>query len=181
MFCSECGENLPDNARFCLQCGRPMSEDTTTPMSETAKPSVFCTKCGEKLNVSAKFCLKCGAKVVVAELSSQGTSTTSKCPHGSVKRKFSYTGKKKGFCQTCGAVITSSDAHCPKCGAVNAVRQATTSKMNDLITQTMVEADLSSNRLLAIFFVVGLLTLIIAWGFGLHEAVIYSVKRLFNL
>lgn len=164
MFCSECGANLPDNARFCLQCGRPVPETATTP----AIPSS--TSPGPVEQFQETPVMTPQASVVhntepPPELSSQGTSTISKRPHGPVKRKVSYTGKKKGFCQSCGAEITSSDVHCPKCGAVNAVRQATTSRMNDLISQNVAAAHHSSSGIMVLFAIIVGFALLIGFLF----------------
>ena len=47
--CSECGKELPPDARFCNGCG--------------VKLSAKCSKCGTYVTEDAKFCLQCGAKV----------------------------------------------------------------------------------------------------------------------
>ena len=47
--CTECGEEIPTNAKFCPNCGA----------KQEAK---FCSECGEKLSASAKFCPNCGKK-----------------------------------------------------------------------------------------------------------------------
>jgi curli biogenesis system outer membrane secretion channel CsgG len=52
--CQECGAVVPEEARFCPQCGKPVGP----PPGEAR-----CEKCGEKLPPAAKFCPHCGAKV----------------------------------------------------------------------------------------------------------------------
>lgn len=49
--CSQCGEAIPDGAKFCMNCGTPRP---------TAK---FCPQCGAKANSGAKFCMECGTKL----------------------------------------------------------------------------------------------------------------------
>ena len=49
MKCSKCRHDNPDKAKFCLECGSPMS--------------VTCGNCGEELPPGAKFCLECGTRV----------------------------------------------------------------------------------------------------------------------
>ena len=164
MFCSECGANLPDNARFCLQCGRPVPETATTPAIPSSTSSGPVEQSGEMPLMSPQASLVHNTEPP-PDLSVQGTSTISKRPHGPVKRKVSYTGKKKGFCQTCGAEISSSDVHCLKCGAVNVVRQATASRMNDVITQTAVEAHQSSSGTMVLFAIIVGFALLIGFLF----------------
>lgn len=48
--CSNCGIEIPLNAKFCHECGA----------KQEAK---FCANCGEKLSENAKFCPNCGQKV----------------------------------------------------------------------------------------------------------------------
>ncbi len=44
--CRGCGTQLPDGARFCLECGRPLAST--------------CTGCDAPLPPQAKFCMECG-------------------------------------------------------------------------------------------------------------------------
>ena len=48
--CANCGTELDEGAKFCLECG--------TPVPQTKK----CIKCGFELPLSAKFCPECGTK-----------------------------------------------------------------------------------------------------------------------
>lgn len=47
--CPKCGTNLPNNAKFCLECGSKLENK--------------CPKCGAITSVDAKFCLECGEKL----------------------------------------------------------------------------------------------------------------------
>jgi len=57
MACSNCGSQLPPNAKFCLECGTKVEQ----------KPRMVqptnCQNCGSELPPNAKFCLECGTKV----------------------------------------------------------------------------------------------------------------------
>jgi predicted ATPase/class 3 adenylate cyclase len=49
MQCPQCNTELPDQAKFCFECG--------------AKLSLACPQCGMELPAQAKFCFECGAKI----------------------------------------------------------------------------------------------------------------------
>ena len=51
MKCQSCGAELPNDAKFCFQCGAKQPE------------KMFCINCGAELPKEAKFCFQCGAKV----------------------------------------------------------------------------------------------------------------------
>ena len=52
--CPKCGKELPDNAKFCLECGEKI---------ETVKDGIICANCGE-VTPLGKFCLHCGSSIV---------------------------------------------------------------------------------------------------------------------
>ncbi len=77
--CNKCGKSLPQNAKFCLECGTKVEEITENEIicphcnNKTSKGK-FCIECGGKLQFvcpkcgnetipSAKFCLECGEKL----------------------------------------------------------------------------------------------------------------------
>ncbi len=49
--CEKCGSVLPQNSKFCLQCGEKVVEANL----------IICPKCGKSVQ-KAKFCLECGYK-----------------------------------------------------------------------------------------------------------------------
>ncbi len=54
--CTKCGAILPQNAKFCLECGEKV--ETTPTIDE-----IVCPKCGAKVK-KGKFCLECGAPLL---------------------------------------------------------------------------------------------------------------------
>jgi TM2 domain-containing membrane protein YozV len=52
MFCSNCGKEIDNNAKFCGNCGKP-----------TAVAS-FCPACGAQSNPLAEVCSRCGTRLI---------------------------------------------------------------------------------------------------------------------
>jgi len=52
--CTHCSKNLPPQAKFCPRCGHPVNE----------KPApIFCPECGAENLSDAAFCVQCGNKL----------------------------------------------------------------------------------------------------------------------
>lgn len=79
--CAKCGVPLPENAKFCLNCGEKVQP-------KEADAHVICPKCGAQLPSGAKFCLECGTPMQL------------KCPNCG---KELQAGAK--FCLECGTKI----------------------------------------------------------------------------
>ena len=52
--CTQCGKNMTPNAKFCSRCGRP-AEEKQTPK--------FCSQCGNENEPDSMFCNQCGEKI----------------------------------------------------------------------------------------------------------------------
>ena len=77
--CPKCGNELPENAKFCLECGAKIETLSENEMlcphcGKKTPKGKFCMECGGKLQLScpncgkdvpggAKFCLECGQKL----------------------------------------------------------------------------------------------------------------------
>ena len=76
--CSKCGAELPENAKFCLNCGEQVQVDDGTVICPDCGKRVpkakFCPECGHRfgntcpncgaaLADGAKFCMECGTKL----------------------------------------------------------------------------------------------------------------------
>lgn len=78
--CAKCGATLPQNAKFCLECGEKVAPAISADMivcpecGNTVAKGKFCPecghkfvdicpKCGKKVVAGAKFCLECGEKL----------------------------------------------------------------------------------------------------------------------
>lgn len=53
--CPKCGNRLPANAKFCLECG--------TKIEHLADNEMICPACGQK-TPKGKFCMECGASLI---------------------------------------------------------------------------------------------------------------------
>ena len=76
ILCPNCGNKLPANAKFCLECG--------TKIESLAPNEMICPKCGKK-TPKGKFCIECGA------------SLSNRCPNCGAEVPLG--GK---FCLECG-------------------------------------------------------------------------------
>ena len=79
LLCPHCNSELPENAKFCLQCGNKVEalndNEIICPLcgKKTAKGKfcmecgaalvLKCAKCGAEIPNGAKFCLECGEKI----------------------------------------------------------------------------------------------------------------------
>lgn len=73
--CSDCGQPLPPNAKFCLHCGDPYhacpscgydNDPGAKTCAGCGKALVICRECGELLKDGAKFCPGCGCSTVLS-------------------------------------------------------------------------------------------------------------------
>ena len=62
-YCKNCGKQLPDDAKFCVDCGTPVKEERSTKRVEQAGTVYKCPNCGEVLNSFTTICPACGYEV----------------------------------------------------------------------------------------------------------------------
>lgn len=65
-FCKNCGQSVPDGAKFCGNCGARVQEE---------QGKSFCSACGAQLEAGAQFCPSCGTKVEAGTNSSSVTTS----------------------------------------------------------------------------------------------------------
>lgn len=78
--CAKCGADIPENAKFCLECGEKVAPAVPEGMmicpecGKTVQKGKFCLECGHKFITvcpncgkevpeGSKFCLECGTKI----------------------------------------------------------------------------------------------------------------------
>ena len=54
-ICPNCNSEVPENSKFCLECG--------TKIELLAENEVICPACGKKTH-KGKFCMECGASLI---------------------------------------------------------------------------------------------------------------------
>ena len=97
MNCTNCGKELIEGAKFCLECG-------TKVVIPIENPVLTCSGCGKELVAGAKFCLECGAKV-----DAHNDNMVLVCGNcGAIPRE----GKK--FCSKCGADVSVTGVMKPR-------------------------------------------------------------------
>lgn len=55
MYCRNCGEKIPDDAKICPKCGAKQVDDTPQ--------TVFCKHCGAEIDADCIICPNCGKQV----------------------------------------------------------------------------------------------------------------------
>lgn len=62
-YCKNCGKQLPDDARFCVDCGTPIEEASSKRRVEQAGTIYKCPNCGEVLESMTAVCPACGYEI----------------------------------------------------------------------------------------------------------------------
>lgn len=62
-YCKNCGKQLPDDARFCVDCGTPIEEALSKRRVEQAGTIYKCPNCGEVLESMTAVCPACGYEI----------------------------------------------------------------------------------------------------------------------
>ena len=54
MRCNKCGYDNPDDAKYCINCGREIDKSNVCKHcgAQLADDAVFCTNCGSRVNIS---------------------------------------------------------------------------------------------------------------------------------
>ncbi len=61
-FCSNCGNELKDNAKFCPNCGNAVNDESEgKTIHQNTQSGINCPKCGSIIPFGNDICLKCGA------------------------------------------------------------------------------------------------------------------------
>lgn len=69
-YCMNCGKQLPDDAKFCVDCGTPVKEERTARRVEQAGTVYKCPNCGEMLESMTAVCPACGYEIRNAKATS---------------------------------------------------------------------------------------------------------------
>lgn len=91
-FCSNCGHQLADGAKFCFECGTPVAVINTTPNEQ--RKTVYdgtvhkCPQCNEVLDSFVTVCPSCGYEL-------RGTTATSAVKEFSTKLNNAASDKQK--------------------------------------------------------------------------------------
>lgn len=91
MKCSICGEEIPDNSKFCVKCGSPV--ELKQPEKSVEESFIkICPKCGQTFEDNIKFCTKDGTPLdikSISKFSAQDKTTIPTSAYESVRPKKS--------------------------------------------------------------------------------------------
>lgn len=107
--CANCNANVPEDTKFCTECGKPMEQVRTV---ETTKNNTSCPQCNSEVEDGLKFCTECGTKIEKVS-----TFIETKCP-----KCFAELTPGTQFCTECGKKLGLRSAYltaCPKCNVDN--------------------------------------------------------------
>ena len=62
MYCSKCGQSIPDGSVFCNSCGTKQAQPVQNNATPRPKPqTAYCVRCGEVIPNGSSSCNYCGA------------------------------------------------------------------------------------------------------------------------
>lgn len=65
VFCGNCGAEVQATAKFCPNCGKPMSSSAHQPQGQPyGGESKYCQHCGAVIATAAEICPNCGVRVI---------------------------------------------------------------------------------------------------------------------
>ena len=109
LVCSECGADVPADAKVCPQCGERFDEEedkTEQAAKKTDKgDKLVCSECGADVPADAKVCPQCGER-----FDEDGTDKPKDEKGNGDEKEGEY------ICTECGATVKGSDTKCWKCG-----------------------------------------------------------------
>lgn len=88
MFCIKCGNELPDDAKFCSKCGAKTNVINDSPV---------CPNCGNKLLDGAAFCTKCGTKTTGGGEQQSNTESKAAATQTADDAEYNYKRGKESF------------------------------------------------------------------------------------
>jgi len=128
-ICTNCGNQSPDDAIFCDQCGRrlelggpqaagqPAIESTEARQAPEEAPAAGrCPDCGARNTPGEMYCAECGAAL-------QAPEPEATAAPGSPSRSLKPTPGDRAHCAFCGATLSPDDEYCFACGAQRAAAE----------------------------------------------------------
>lgn len=120
--CPNCGNDVPQNALFCNNCGCKISKE--------AQSNKKCPNCGSLVPQDALFCNNCGCKIPEEPKGRSCSNCGKPLAEGSlfcascgtkVEQEEAPAAKTENdlqtLCPACHTVLTEEDVFCPGCGA----------------------------------------------------------------
>lgn len=118
--CARCGADNPADARFCIECGAPLTPATIGPTRRLGE--MICPNCGSKNPENARFCGVCGQSL--GGEAAPGRPTPAQQPFVQ-KNARQPQGDVSMYCPVCQEVaLVMADRqgievdYCPRCRGV---------------------------------------------------------------
>ena len=95
-FCSNCGNKLPENAKFCANCGTAINAPPTPQPNENQRKEVYdgvihkCPACGETWNSFSLTCPSCGYELRDGKATSSVSLLAQKLENLTAKRQNTF-------------------------------------------------------------------------------------------
>ncbi|HMQ34923.1 MAG TPA: zinc-ribbon domain-containing protein [Chloroflexaceae bacterium] len=100
MHCQSCGADLPDDARFCIECGAdvgaaPASTGPTVHLPRNPEAAVACRACGATNPDFAAFCVRCGQPIGAPAPASAGPMGPQSLARRAAPPQRAYRGRHR--------------------------------------------------------------------------------------
>ena len=119
-FCINCGQELPEGAKFCAGCGKTVDDNNSTPQRKTTYEGEIhkCPQCGEVLDAFVTVCSACGYEIrgssttgAVKEFATKLNNTTTEYQKENIIRSFPIPNTKEDIFEFMILASSNIDEH----------------------------------------------------------------------
>jgi len=115
MYCSECGNEIDETDKFCINCGQ--KNKTLTKNKSEINNSNFqfeCSTCGENISIDDDYCPNCSEEFI--EIDDDEDNYYNSNQENTNNSKVEINNSDFQFeCNNCGVEVSIDDDYCPNC------------------------------------------------------------------